>query len=174
MRALKVSRIIMVFLMLSLPLFFSFGANLSVIAKESLTSGEPHNVDVTLQRVYLDGEMSEEKLEETIWSMEDFWSRYSEWQLVDQNQSEIIFRQDVDDISPLLKMHGYFGLAEDGTLSIYHGKPDGSDVIQSFFQINTEKLKSQLYESLLEGIPVSSKEDYIQVLKKYEEYSMEL
>ncbi|PYZ95294.1 sporulation-like protein BofC [Salipaludibacillus keqinensis] len=145
---------------------------MKVSASESLVSDQPHEVEVLLQRQYLDGEMSEEELEETIWSMEDFWSYYDEWELVDQNKDQIVFRKEINDISPLMKMHGYFGIEDDGTLSIYNGKPTENEVIQSFFQINTKQLKSHLHESLLEGIPVSTKDEYLEVLKIYQKYAI--
>ncbi|WP_416149203.1 BofC C-terminal domain-containing protein [Salipaludibacillus sp. HK11] len=163
-------------LLLVATVFFLFVTtsieNSKVNASESLISDEPHDVEVVLQRYYLDGEMSEEELEETIWSMEDFWSYYDDWELVDQNQSQIVFQKEVDDISPLLKMHGYFGLSDDGTLRIYNGKPNENNVIQSFYQINTKKLKSQSQELLLKGIPVSTKDQYLEVLKNYQKYAI--
>ncbi|MBU9713981.1 intercompartmental signaling factor BofC [Bacillus tamaricis] len=129
-------------------------------------------VEVILQRHYLDGEISEETIEETIWSMEDFWSFYEDWQLVDQNEQKIIFMKELNDISPLLKMNGYFGLSEDGILNIYNGKPNDNEVIQSFFQVNTSRLKSHLRDELLKGIPVSSKDHYLEVIKMVEEYAI--
>ncbi len=143
-----------------------------VIGHSNNESHEAKTVEVILQRHYLDGEVSEELIEETIWSMEDFWSFYDDWQLVDQNEHQVIFKQEFNDISPLLKMNGYFGLSEEGTLNIYNGKPeDTDDVIQSFFQINTSRLKSHLHDDLIKGIPVSSKDQYLQVLKTYEKYA---
>ncbi|MBU9720702.1 MULTISPECIES: intercompartmental signaling factor BofC [Bacillaceae] len=129
-------------------------------------------VEVILQRHYLDGEISEEVVEETIWSMEDFWSFYEDWQLVDQNEQKIIFMKEFNDISPLLKMNGYFGLSDDDTLSIFNGKPNDSEVIQSFFQVNTSRLKSHLRDELLEGIPISSKDHYLEVIKMVEEFAV--
>ncbi|MCR6106182.1 BofC C-terminal domain-containing protein [Salipaludibacillus agaradhaerens] len=141
-------------------------------AEKTPVAGGPREVEVILQRVYLDGEISEEEVVETIWSMEDFWSYYEDWEVIDLNEHQIIFKKEVNDISPLMKMHGYFGMTEDGTLSIYNGKPSEKDVIQSFFQINTSELKSHLHDSLIEGIPVSTKDQYFQVLKLYEEYAI--
>lgn len=42
---------------------------------------EPLEVQVVLERMYLDGEFSQETIKETIWSMEDFWAKYDGWQL---------------------------------------------------------------------------------------------
>ncbi|MGO4887419.1 BofC C-terminal domain-containing protein [Anaerobacillus sp. MEB173] len=130
----------------------------------------PKSVEVILQRVYLDGEVSEEIVEEVIWSMEDFWAFYENWNLVDQSESQVIFQQEVDDISPLLKINGYFGISPEGVLRIYEGKPNEEKVIHSFFQINTKKLKSHQQSELQEGIPVLSRDHYekvIQTMKKY-------
>ncbi|TMW73980.1 BofC C-terminal domain-containing protein [Alteribacter natronophilus] len=134
----------------------------------------PQTVDVVLQRVYLDGEVSEEIVEEVIWSMEDFWSYYDEWQLIDHDYDQVIFRQDVNDISPLLKLNGYFGLSPDGMLNIYNGKPEDNEVIQSFWQINTKELKSHAHTELKKGIPVFSRDQYLDVLQIYEKYALEL
>ncbi|MEJ9371507.1 BofC N-terminal domain-containing protein, partial [Schinkia azotoformans] len=46
----------------------------------------PLTVNVVLQQHYLDGNTSEETVTETIWSMEDFWAQYKDWQLVDQKE----------------------------------------------------------------------------------------
>lgn len=103
----------------------------------------PKKFSVMLQRVYLDGEVSEECVEETIWSMEDFWSKYENWQLVNMDSHQFVFRQEMDDISPLLKANGYFGVSAEGVLGVYNGKPNKSNIIQSFFQIDLEKLESK-------------------------------
>lgn len=132
---------------------------------------EPKNVKVILARIYLDGEVSEEIIEETIWSMEDFWAEYEEWDLVDQDDVQVVFQQKVDDISPLLKINGYFGISEEGILNIYDGNPSDDKVIQSFFQINMKELKSQQHQELQKGIPILSRDRYEEVLKTYKKYA---
>lgn len=130
----------------------------------------PKTIDVILERIYLDGEKSEERVKETIWSMEDFWAMYEEWDLVDQNEQRMIFRKEVNDISPLLKMNGYFGLTQDGVLSIYEGVPNKEQVIHSFFQLDTSKLKSQQHSDLIKGIPVKDLDHYQEVLQAFGQY----
>ncbi|WP_456278140.1 BofC C-terminal domain-containing protein [Bacillus sp. AK128] len=132
----------------------------------------PLTVTVILERVYLDGEVSEEVKEETIWSMEDFWAEYSSWQLIDQDEELIVFQKQIDDISPLLKANGYFGLTENGTLTIFNGKPNSDNVIQSFFQIDVSKLESRQHEELKKGIPIHSKDNYVEVLEVFKTFSM--
>jgi forespore regulator of the sigma-K checkpoint len=132
---------------------------------------DPKTVKVILARIYLDGEVSEEIVEETILSMEDFWAEYAEWDLIDQDEAQVVFQQRVDDISPLLKINGYFGISEEGTLNIYEGKPSEDKVIQSFFQINMKKLKSHQQRELEDGIPVQSRDRYEEVLKIFKKYA---
>ncbi|MFD2681415.1 BofC C-terminal domain-containing protein [Bacillus seohaeanensis] len=131
-----------------------------------------HTVKVVLERVYLDGEISEETVEETIWSMEDFWASYEDWKLITMNEEEIVFQQHVNDISPLLKTNGYFGISDKGVLSIFNGKPDQSKIIQSFFQIDVNKLESKQHKELVKGIPIKNKKSYEDVLKSFEQYSI--
>ncbi|MFA9557194.1 BofC C-terminal domain-containing protein [Evansella sp. AB-rgal1] len=164
-----VSSFLFIFVLQGISVSATSEASLS-ISKEAQVDAQ--TVEVILQRHYLDGEVSEEVVEETIWSMEDFWAFYGEWQLVDQLEGKVIFKQDTNDISPLLKMNGYFGLSEDGFLNIYNGKPMDNEVIQSFFQVNTSRLKSHLHRELLEGIPVSTKDHYLEVIKMFEEYAV--
>lgn len=133
----------------------------------------PKTIQVILSRIYLDGEISEEVVEEIILSMEDFWAEYDEWDLIDQDEAQIVFQQKIEDISPLLKLNGFFGISEQGILNIYEGKPSGDRVIQSFFQINTKKLKSHQQQELEEGIPVLSRDRYEKVIKKYKKLAQQ-
>lgn len=132
----------------------------------------PLTVTIILERLYLDGEVSEEIVEETIWSMEDFWAQYEDWQLVHHDEEQIVFQQQIDDISPLLKSNGYFGITEEGILTIYEGKPkESTKVIQSFFQIDVKKLESHQHNRLKEGIRVSSKDHYEDIIETFKTLS---
>jgi forespore regulator of the sigma-K checkpoint len=135
---------------------------------------EPLKVEVILKREYLDGEISEEKVIEHIWSMENFWVKYEQWELVDTNDRGLVFKKKLDDISPLLKANGYFGITEDGTLTIFNGKPYQSNIIQSFFQINIDKLESRKQIELKKGIPIKTKDRYVQVLETFKPYYLPL
>jgi forespore regulator of the sigma-K checkpoint len=133
---------------------------------------EPIQVEVILQRAYLDGEISEEKVIEIIWSMENFWAKYEQWELIHTYHNGLVFRKQLDDISPLLKANGYFGITEDGTLSIFNGRPHQTNIIQSFFQLNIEKLESRKHLELKKGIPIKTKDRYVNVLETFKPYYM--
>jgi forespore regulator of the sigma-K checkpoint len=128
---------------------------------------------VILQRQYLDGEVSQETREETVVSLKEIWKKYKDWQLINMDDQTIIFRKTVNDISPLLKANGYFGITEDGTLSIFNGKPTRSNkIIQSFFQIDVKKLESRQHEQLKKGIRVLSKAQYKDVIETYRHFAV--
>ncbi|WP_027407937.1 intercompartmental signaling factor BofC [Anoxybacteroides tepidamans] len=128
---------------------------------------------VILERMYLDGEVSEEVKKEAVASMKDLWEKYKGWQLVDLDDKQIVFQKTVHDISPLLKANGYFGLTEDGTLSIFEGKPSKSSrVIQSFFQIDIKRLESHQQQRLKKGIRVVSKARYQDIIETYRPFAL--
>ncbi|MRX71401.1 regulator [Bacillus lacus] len=146
----------------------------SQIQQEAHEVSGPLNVTVVLERIYLDGEVSEEIRKEKIWAMEDFWAEFADWQLVHQDEEQIVFQQKVDDISPLLKSNGYFGITENGILSIFNGKPHHTQkVIQSFFQIDVKKLETRKHKQLQKGIPVKTKNQYKKVIETFRAYSAE-
>lgn len=151
---------------------FSKQSEQAASQQEAYTVYQPKTVDVYLKREFLDGETSVNVVSETIYSMEDFWALYADWELVDQNTSKVIFKKKVNDISPLLKASGYFGLSKDNILTIYNGKPEEQEAIQSFYQIDVKELESHLQEELQQGIPINSKSHYQKVIKQLKEYAV--
>jgi forespore regulator of the sigma-K checkpoint len=133
----------------------------------------PIEVELQLKCMYLDGEVSEETVTETIYSMENFWAKYEEWQFIGIENKKLVFRKEMDDISPLLKANGYFGITNDGTLSIFNGKPYKSHIIQSFFQIDVGRLESHKRNELKKGIPIKTKDRYVEVLETFKSYTKE-
>lgn len=133
----------------------------------------PLELDIMLKCEYLDGEVSEETVRETIYTYENFWAKFDEWQFVGMENDRIVFQKKVDDISPLLKTNGYFGVTEDGILTIFNGRPYKSNIIHSFFQIDVGKLESRKREELLKGIPIKTKDRYVEVLETFKSYTIE-
>lgn len=134
---------------------------------------KPQNITVILEREYLDGVVGQEVVHETCWSMENFWAKYDQWHLTHIDHATFVFRKQVDDISPLLKTDGYFGMTENGVLTIFNGRPDRSRIIQSFFQLDIKKLESKKQEELIQGIPIKTKDHYVEVLETLKQYSKE-
>lgn len=155
-------------------LFLYGGGHQKVYAEtEGMNEKAPIEVEVVLKCMYLDGEISEETVTETIYLIENFWAKYDEWQYIGMENNKMILQKQMNDISPLLKANGYFGVTEDGTLSIFNGKPYKSHIIQSFFQIDIGKLESQIRKDLMKGIPIKTKDRYVEVLETFKTYSKE-
>lgn len=138
---------------------------------KSMEVASTSNKTVILERVYVDGEVSEEIIHENVLNIETIKFKYSDWQVVQMDEEQIVLQKKINDISPLLKANGYFGISEDGTISIFNGKPDNADIIQSFFQIDIKKLEGKKHEELKKGIPIKTKEDFDKVLEALKPYS---
>ncbi|MBD3107856.1 BofC C-terminal domain-containing protein [Bacillus sp. AGMB 02131] len=125
---------------------------------------------VTLQSIFLDGELTEEIVFKESASPEEVMQQYADWELVKQTDKELVFQKRINDISPLLKTNGYFGLTEDGVLSIFNGRPSDSDVIHSFFQIDVDMLEVKKQQELGDGIRVNDKDQFQAVLETFKPY----
>ncbi|MCL6587538.1 MAG: intercompartmental signaling factor BofC [Anoxybacillus sp.] len=146
---------------------------ISLFIASSHPSAQSVQLTILLERMYLDGQVSEEIRKETVTSMHEIWKKYSDWQLVDFDDKQIVFQKAINDISPLAKANGYFGLTKDGTLSIFEGKPTPSSrIIQSFFQIDVKKLESRKQQQLKKGIRVVSKARYEDILAAYRPFAL--
>lgn len=139
----------------------------------SKQESEAIHLELVLQKVYLDGEISEETVLEIVQSMDVFWTKYDQWQMMDMGEKKFVLRKHVDDISPLLKANGYFGITRDGTLTIFNGKPQKYNIIQSFFQIDIKRLESNKQIEILNGIPIKTKDQYVEVLETFKNYSVD-
>lgn len=155
--------------------FFSFLGILFFSYSCIVTAAVPVERDqlkVILQREYLDGELSEEKITEWL-TMEELENKYRGWEKIEQSTDYIIFHKIENDISPLLKTNGYFGMTKDGTLSIYNGKPEEDNIIHTFFQIDVGKLEVYQQEELQQGIQIISKDQFKNLMKEYSEYAVQ-
>lgn len=133
---------------------------------------KPLTTTVQVENVYLDGDVNIESRKETIWAMEDFWAEYAGYSLVEQREGFVLFRKQIDDISPLSKLNGYIGMTGDGIISTFHGQPDSVKIpIQLFFQVDTGRLESRIENQLKKGIPFRSKKEFLQVIDQYKLYA---
>lgn len=128
---------------------------------------------VILQREYLDGELSEEKIIELFRSTEEFKHKYKDWKIIEQTKDHIVLYKLENDISPLLKANGYFGMTADGTLSIFNGKPEYDKIIHTFFQIDVGKLEVYQQQELQQGIQIISKDQFNNLMKEYREFEVQ-
>ncbi|MGN9864427.1 BofC C-terminal domain-containing protein [Bacillus swezeyi] len=150
----------------ALPFVILFGIQQEAAAVRPAEAKEPAKIHIQFEKVYLDGDVGIESKEEAIGRVEDFKAAYKGWQLVDQKKGFILFRKQVDDISPLSKTNGYIGVTEDGVISTFHGRPGVlSEPIQSFFQIDIKRLESRMADDLRKGIPYRTKKEFEHVIE---------
>ena len=165
-----------IYIVCTLAMLFALGNAGQAAAQQNQATAvmdETLNFTVILERIYVDGEVSEETVMEEAVSLEEFWRKYEGWELVRSNGSRLILKQYVEDISPLLKANGYFGITDDGVLTIFNGRPDEQNIIHSFFQIDLGKLESSKKIELQNGIQVKSKDEFEAVLETFKCISTE-
>lgn len=138
-------------------------------AVKTLVKPEPLKLTVILKEHYIDGVMETTKKEETIWSMVDFWASYEEWTLEDQQLDRVVFQRKVEDISPLTKRQGYFGLTNDGELAVFQGVPNEGKVMESFKPVPIKPLESKRESELKDGIKIKNYRHFEQVVRQYSE-----
>lgn len=134
-------------------------------------------VGITLQSSYVCGTEEEQKLTKTVASPDAVLLEYQDWELVSKQDHHFVFKKLVHDLAPVCKDNGYFGLTENGVLTLFEGRPEGQKVIQTFFQIDTERFESSLLKNdldlLKKGIRIHDLSEYNSILSTYGEYSDE-
>ncbi|WP_176222190.1 BofC C-terminal domain-containing protein [Tuberibacillus sp. Marseille-P3662] len=131
----------------------------------------PLIVNLHLKKTFIDGVQIQNTVKKKVMSMEDLWTTYSDWQLVDQRKGNVYFKKKVDDLSPVSKAVGILGLSDNETLTLYKGNPDDQTIIQTFYQIDTKELQVNMRKQLKEGIRIKNKQDFKHVLKKLQQYA---
>ncbi|WP_373562357.1 BofC C-terminal domain-containing protein [Halobacillus litoralis] len=134
---------------------------------ETLVQAEPLELTIVMKEHYLDGVVETTTKQETIWSMMDFWASFEGWRIENQELDRIVFQRQVEDISPLTKQHGYFGLNENGELAVFQGIPNEGKVMESFKPIPVKPLESKRIDVLKGGIKIKDSAHFEQVVHQY-------
>lgn len=136
----------------------------------------PQKWQVVIQKKYIAGPIIEEKYEYSAAEIEQAMATFSNMKKVENEDGSIIIEQEIDDLSPALKENGRFALDQNGMLNLYQGEAKDENIIQTFFQIDLERLETTLpveeYMQLREGIHVSTLAEYNSVLSTYSEYAV--
>ncbi|MTH52560.1 hypothetical protein GKZ89_04005 [Bacillus mangrovi] len=140
-----------------------------VYALEKDAGAETWNA--VLVRTYMGGEESTEIMKEKFRSKRELLAAYPDFVLVEVKGNRMVLQQNINDISPLVKSNGYFGLTGEGVLTLFDGKPiRQGKIIQSFFQIDTGKLEVKRHMQLEKGIRVENRVRYLNVLETFKAY----
>ncbi|UFJ39029.1 intercompartmental signaling factor BofC [Brevibacillus humidisoli] len=134
-------------------------------------------LELVLRRTYLCGVKTEEQKELTGETMEQVLAKHRGWEIVSVASEQVILHKMENDIAPSCKENGYFGLSEDGVLTLFNGLPSEQKVIQTFYPINTERMEVSLpkeeVELLKQGIRVRDLAEYNSILSTYGDFQIE-
>ncbi|MDR6555564.1 BofC C-terminal domain-containing protein [Paenibacillus qinlingensis] len=104
--------------------------------------------------------------------------QHPSWLLSIKDSGEVVFTDNIDDLSPTCKEKAVFGIDGSSNLSLFNGTPANNQIIRTFFQLNIQQLESSLptdtVAQLHEGIRVTDIEEYNSVLSTFSDYAMEV
>lgn len=100
---------------------------------------------------------------------------HPEWQGSMDTQGDVWFEQRIDELSEICRRNGYFGIDEQGNLSLFDGPPDKEKVLKTFFQLDVETMESSLPPDVLlhlnQGIRIQDLDEYNSVLSTFSEFA---
>ncbi|GAA4705318.1 BofC C-terminal domain-containing protein [Brevibacillus fulvus] len=137
---------------------------------------QSRHFDLVLARTYLCGLKDEEHVQIPYDKLAQSLTNYAGWEIITSEPQKLILLKRENDLAPACKANGYFGLTPDGMLTLFNGLPQEQDVIQTFYQINTERMKATLpkeeVDLLFQGIRVRDLAEYNSVLSTYGEFQL--
>ncbi|MGD8188848.1 BofC C-terminal domain-containing protein [Brevibacillus ginsengisoli] len=134
--------------------------------------GKP--LELVLKRTYLCGPKDEERVRVEPQTIEQLLSKYIGWEIASVGADSVVLKKAENDLSPLCKSNGHFGLSQGNVLTLFNGLPGEQKVIQTFYQINTARLEAGLPKNELDllkkGIRVHDLAEYNSILSTYSEF----
>jgi forespore regulator of the sigma-K checkpoint len=134
-----------------------------------------NEVEVVLHRTYLCGEDTRQLGSHTSVEAADLLKAHREWEARLDSSSRLVMEEKVDDLSPQCRKTAYMGMDKNGNLSLFDGPPKRDKVIRTFFQLDVERLETQLapdrMSELTGGIRVSDRDEYNSVLSTFNDYA---
>lgn len=139
-------------------------------------SREPVSRRVHLKTVYVSGEEVQTLPGvQTPARLKELIAAHAGWDGRITRDGDLWLERSVNDLSPLTKKEAYFGVDEEGNLTLFQGPPESERVMKTFFQMDMGSLKSSLpegiWEQLHQGIRVQDLEEYNSVLSTFSDYA---
>lgn len=98
-----------------------------------------------------------------------------DWQGMIGAEGDVWFEQHINELSEACKNNGYFGIDQQGNLSLFEGSPDKEKVLKTFFQLDVETMESSLPPDVLlhlhQGIRIQDLDEYNSVLSTFSEFA---
>jgi len=133
-------------------------------------------LEVILQRHYVCGEMLEERRVSHL-SPDVVRRQYVDWEVAEQTANRLVLSKKMDDLAPQCKANGFFGITDEGLMTLFYGPPEEGHVIRTFYQLDVERLETSLpqhvAQQLRDGIRVSTVQEFHSVLSTYAEFIRE-
>jgi forespore regulator of the sigma-K checkpoint len=133
--------------------------------------GKAKVTELVLAHSYLCGLREEEQKPIVDDSIEKVISSYAGWEIIGYQDGKLMLLKRENDIAPICKENGYFGLNEDDILTLFNGMPKEKQVIQTFYPINTARMEANLpkeeVDALRNGIRIRDLAEYNSVLSTF-------
>lgn len=136
-------------------------------------AGSP--VNVTLRRVYLCGEETQQLGRMSAAQAVDLLRRHPEWKALSEGAGVVVMVEHIRDLSPACKESAVFGIDQEGRLSLFDGPPKENRVLRTFYQLDVRYMESSLpkerLDALERGIRVTDLDEYHSVLSSFSDYA---
>ena len=141
---------------------------------EPLSVKTPKMVNVHLKTTFIDGISIVNIVPDHFISAETVMAKYSGWRMAKCNERDVFLFKKVDDLSPISKTAGIFGLKDGNILTLYKGNPNEKQIIQTFFQIDVNAMEADAANQLQHGIKISNKKQYNKVIHDLSKFAVKL
>jgi forespore regulator of the sigma-K checkpoint len=131
-------------------------------------------IEIVLHRTYLCGEETRLLGRHPTSVAAELLRSHRDWGAGFDSRGVLVMEQAIDDLSPHCRRTAYIAMDKTGLLSLYDGLPQRDKVIRTFFQLDVERLETQIspdrMHELSNGIRISDKEEYDSVLSSFTDY----
>ncbi len=149
----------------------------ALVSTQVLASLIDRPTEVVMHRVYACGEESQALGKLSNRELKDLLDRHPDWSVDKSNPQKLVITENINDLSPACKKSAYFGLDENGNLTLFDGTPSHKHAIRTFFQLNIKHLKSSLpsgtVDQLYAGIRIKDYAEFNSVLSTFSDYAVE-
>jgi forespore regulator of the sigma-K checkpoint len=133
--------------------------------------------EVVLLKSYVCGEERQKLGRLKPIEIQNMHAGHPDWKVRLAEDGSVVFTRSIEDLSPACKETAFFGIDENGNLTLFDGVPGKDNVIRTFFQLNIRHLESSLprdtVNQLYSGIRVSDLAEYNSVLSTFSDYAVE-
>ncbi|MGO0060255.1 BofC C-terminal domain-containing protein [Brevibacillus fluminis] len=150
---------------------FSLPSLPQLLTGQKPAPGKAKVTELVLAHSYLCGSRDEERKPVLNDSIDKMLGDYAGWEIIGYQNGKLMLLKRENDISPLCKENGYFGINEEDILTLFNGMPKEKQVIQTYYPINTSRMEASLpkeeVEALKKGIRIRDLAEYNSVLSTF-------